>query len=166
MPPLPRIPLRRSVSDEHLATRGNLLSIFPRPSGARRGPAPVLDLGHVVAVAGDVLLVLDQLVAESLLGISGHIAELRHPVDHVRRQMKPVEVVADDHVEGGRRRPFLLLAADMDVAVVGAAVGQPVDQHRIAVMGDDDRLVGRKQPFRRSAVRAGRPIVAPDLQGN
>src|SRR3984893_7298477 len=57
------------VSDEHSATRGKLLSIFPRPSGARRGPAPVLDLGHVVAVAGDVLLVLDQLVAHRLLGI-------------------------------------------------------------------------------------------------
>ena len=38
---------------------------------ARPTPSPVADLRHVVAVLGDVLLVLDQLVADRLLGVGG-----------------------------------------------------------------------------------------------
>src|ERR1700674_1952578 len=109
--------MARSSTTTKMRTGPRLSPLTTRsgPGPARRGPAPVLDLGHVVAVAGDVLLVLNQLIAHRLLGISGDIAELWHPVDHVRRQMKPIEVVADDHVEGGRRRPFLLVAEQRDV---------------------------------------------------
>ena len=77
----------------------------------------------------------------SLFGVSGKVAELRHAVDHVTDEMEAVEVVAHDHIERRGRRLLLLVAANMDVAVVGA----PVDQPGIAVMGKDDRLVGREQ---------------------
>src|SRR5947207_2540954 len=96
-------------------------------NAGRLRPAPLLDRGHVVAIAGDVLLVLDQFVAHLLLGVSGEVTELRHAVDHVAREMEAVEIVADDHVERCGRRPLLPVAANVDVVVVGAAVGQPVD---------------------------------------
>ena len=67
--------------------------------------------------------------------------ELGQAVDHVRHQMEPVEVVHDRHVERRADRPFFLVAAHVQVLVVGAAVGQPVDQPGVAVVGEDDRLV-------------------------
>ena len=70
-------------------------------------------------------------------------AEARHPVDDVHHEVEPVEVVEHDHVERRRGRALLLVAADVEVGVVRPAVGEPVDQPRVAVVGEDDRLVGR-----------------------
>ena len=64
-----------------------------------------------------------------------------HPVDDVDHEVEPVEVVEHDHVERRRGRALLLVAADVEVAVVRPAVGQPVDQPRVAVVGEHDRLV-------------------------
>ena len=43
--------------------------------------------------------------------------------------------------KGRRRRALLLVAAHVQVRVVRPPVGQPVDQPRVAVEGEDDRLV-------------------------
>src|SRR5688572_11524869 len=51
-------------------------------------PAPVEDLRHVLTVLADALPVLDQLVADGLLGIRGACPQPRHPIDHVPDQMK------------------------------------------------------------------------------
>jgi hypothetical protein len=71
--------------------------------------------------------------------------QFRHPVGHVHDQMKAVEVVEHHHVERRGRGALLLVAAHMQVGVVGAAVGQAVDQPGIAVVGEQDRLVGGEQ---------------------
>jgi len=60
--------------------------------------------------------------------------------------VEPVEVVEHRHVERRRRRALLLVAAHVDVLVVRTAVGEAVDQPRIAVVGEDDRAVWREQP--------------------
>ena len=73
------------------------------------------------------------------------IAQRRHAVDHVDRQMEAVELVQHRHVERRRGRAFFLVAAHVHVVVIGAPVGQPVDQPRIAVEGEDHRLVAREQ---------------------
>ena len=75
----------------------------------------------------------------------GALAEAGHAVDDVHDQVEAVEVVEHDHVEGRGRGALLLVAAHVEVGVVGAAVGQAVDQPRIAVVGEDDRLVGGEQ---------------------
>jgi hypothetical protein len=46
-----------------------------------------LPLRHVVAVPGDGLAVLDQLVADRLLGASGAHRDVGHAVDHVADQL-------------------------------------------------------------------------------
>src|SRR5918995_4910922 len=47
------------------------------PAGrCRLAPLPARDIGHVVAVARDVFLVLDQLVLDRLLGVGGPRPEL------------------------------------------------------------------------------------------
>ena len=60
-------------------------------------------------------------------------------------EVEAVEVVEHDHVERRRGRALLLVAAHVEVVVVRAPVGEPVDQPRVAVIGEDDRPVGREQ---------------------
>ena len=49
------------------------------------------------------------------------------------------------HVERRGGGAFLLVAAHVEIAVAGPPVGQPVNQPRIAVEREDDRLVRREQ---------------------
>src|SRR5260370_11794499 len=82
-------------------------------------PPPVRDFRNVVAVLADIVLVLDQLVAQRLLEVSGPSAELRQSVDHVHDQVEAVQFVEHDHVERGGGRAFLFVAAYMQVLVIG-----------------------------------------------
>src|SRR5204863_157368 len=45
----------------------------------------------------------------------------------------------------GQMPDLSLTRSDMEIFVVAAAIGQPVDQRRVAVMGKDNRLVGGEQ---------------------
>ena len=78
-------------------------------------------------------------------GARRSVAKSGHAVDHVDDEVEAVEVVEHDHVERRRRRALFLVAAHVQVRVVGAAVGEPVDQPRIAVVGEDDRPVAREE---------------------
>ena len=82
-------------------------------------------------------------------------AETGHAVDHVDHEVEAVEIVEHHHVERRRRRPLFLVPANVQVARVRAPVGQPVDQPRVAVVGEDDRPVAREQ---RVEVRVAQPV--------
>ena len=56
-----------------------------------QAPLPVQNLGHVLAVLVDVLRVLDPLVADRLLSVSGSGAKLRHAVDDVAHEERPMQ---------------------------------------------------------------------------
>ena len=77
--------------------------------------------------------------------------------------MEAVEVVQHDHVERRRRRALFLVAAHVQVLVVRAPVGQAVDQPRVAVEGEDDRLVLGEQGVE-IAVRQAVRMLARRLQ--
>src|ERR1700734_3054048 len=132
------------------ARRGDALNVVaPGRGRARRRalapPRPVLDLRHVVAVAANVLAMVDELVADFLLGVCGALAKLRHAVDDIADQMETVEVVDHAHVERRGRGSLFLVTAHMNVVVAGAPIGQAMDQPRIAVKGEDDWLVDSEQ---------------------
>ena len=129
---LPRRPCRSSLQGSPGPSSGSASLVVHFQSRISGMSSPYL---------ADVLTVLDQLVAHGLLGVRGLAAELGQAIDHVPHQVEPVEVVHDGHVERRADRPFFLVAAHVHVLVVGAAVGQPVDQPRVAVVGEDDRLV-------------------------
>jgi hypothetical protein len=89
-----------------------------------------------------------------------------HAVDHVDHEVEAVEVVEHHHVERRRRGALLLVAAHVDVGVVRAPVGEPVDQPRVAVVGEDHRLVGREQRVElASTARAGARCRAAGASG-
>src|SRR5262245_12310220 len=64
-----------------------------------RAPFPTADRRQVVAVLGNVFLVLDQLFVDRLFEVRGLGAKLRQTVDDVFHQMESVKIVHDDHVE-------------------------------------------------------------------
>ena len=105
-------------------------------------PHPILHLGHVVADLVDIVLVLNQLVLELLPCVGTAALQLRQAVDHVDRQAEAVGLVHHHHVERRRGAAFLDIATRVQVVVAVAAVGQAVDQPRVAVEGEDDRFVG------------------------
>src|SRR5262249_10682503 len=104
-------------------------------------PDPVADLGIVLAVLARVGARADPAVAHLLAQAAARLGEARDTVDHVHDEVEAVEVVEHDHVERRRGRALLLVAAHVQVPVVRAPVGEPVDQPRIAVVGEHDRPV-------------------------
>ena len=106
---------------------------------------PITNFGQVFPVLADIFPVHDQLVPKLLLQRGTLAAGLRQTVDRVHDEMKAVQVVQHRHVKGRRDSAFLLVAADMDVAVVGSAVGQLVNQRRIGMEGEDNWLVSGEQ---------------------
>src|SRR5207245_2306709 len=71
-----------------------------------QSPLPIPNLRQVLAALSDVLLVLDEFVADGLLGVGGLGTELRHAIDDVSDEMKAVEVIHHHHVEWSRGRAF------------------------------------------------------------
>src|SRR5438128_11234404 len=61
--------------------------------------------------------------------------------------MKAVEIVQHDHIERRGGRSILLVAAHMQLVVIGPAIGETVDQPRITVEGEDDWLVPGEEPI-------------------
>src|SRR5882724_11371452 len=124
-------------------------SVFPTP-------LPVAHLRQILAMFGNVLLVLDALVTHSLLGIGHAGAELRHAIDDILYKMEAVEIIQDHHVKGGGGGPFFLVAAHMQVGMVGATVSQAVDKPGIPMESKDDRLIRREQHVEGSVTQAVR----------
>jgi len=65
----------------------------------------------VLSAFVDVVAMLDEDVANGLLGIGGARAELRQAIDHVRHQMKAVHLIQHNHVKRRRGRSFFFVAA-------------------------------------------------------
>ena len=124
-----------------LALRGGLTAA----GRSVAAPCPLRDLGHVLAVGDNPLAMPGTAVDHLLAEHSRTRTEPGHPVDHVHHQVEPVHVVQHEHVERGRRRSLFQVAPDVQVVVAVTAVGQPVYQRRIAVIGEDHRLVRGEQ---------------------
>src|SRR5580692_8746991 len=110
-----------------------------------RSPAPVADFRHVIAVFADIELVAFHhrpITRRRLLHLA---AEPGNPPDGVQCELVAVEIVQHDHVERSGGGSLLLVAAHMDIVVVVPVVGQLVDDRRIAVIGENHRLVGGEQ---------------------
>ena len=104
-------------------------------------PFPVSDFRQVLTVFLDVLLVLDELVLEPLLQVDALVAGLRQAVDGIHHEVEAVQIVQHRHIKGCGDSAFFFVATDMDIVVISSSVGQPVDQPRVSMEGEDYRLV-------------------------
>src|SRR5579862_3001618 len=102
---------------------------------------PVADLRHIVAMFVDVELVLDELISQPLFFVTRDALKPRNTVEHVARQVKPVEIIQHSHVERRGRGSFFLVSTDVQVVVISAPVGQAMNEVWIAMEGKNNRLV-------------------------
>src|SRR5882757_4361465 len=68
-----------------------------------------------------------------------------YAANDVKRELKTVDIVEHTHVEGCGGGAFFFVSAHMNVAVIPAPVGQLMNQHGVAVEGEDHRLVGGEE---------------------
>jgi hypothetical protein len=85
---------------------------------------PVGDVGVVVAVDPAPGAGVEAGVDHGLAEGAGAGGQAGGPVDDVEDELVAVQVVEHDHVEGSGGGAFFFVAADVDVVVVGAAVGE------------------------------------------
>ncbi len=71
-------------------------------------------------------------------------AEARHAIDHVDGKMEPIDLVEHAHIERRGGGAFFLVPAHVQL-LVGAPVGEAVNQPGVAVVVEDDLLVFREQ---------------------
>ena len=92
-------------------------------------------------MARNVLFVFNQFIPKCLLDVGCVGSEAGYAVNDIRDQMKPVQIVHHRHIKGRGGRPLLLVATHVQIRMVRAAIGQAMDQQRIAVEGKNNRRV-------------------------
>src|SRR5215467_12692922 len=107
-----------------------------------RAPLPVFDLGHVLTMLRNIDLVPLHLLVIALRCFGYEMRKSRNSPNGVKFELETIQVVEHHHIEWSRGSSFFLIAADVNIVVIVAAVGELVNQSRIAVISKDHRLVG------------------------
>src|ERR1700685_485043 len=123
------------------------------------GPYPPLYFGHVLAMLPDVTCMLKQLIAELLLDVRSADRKPGDTVDDVDRKMIAIEPVEHDHVERRRGRSLFLETVNMHLGMIGAVIGEAVDQIRVAVISKDHGLVAGEHAVEITVTDAVRMLV-------
>ena len=74
---------------------------------------------------------LDHLIVQPVLRVRAGIAQTRHAIDHVDGEGEAVDLIVDREFQRRVDVALLLVAAHVHVVVIGAAVGELVNQPRI-----------------------------------
>src|ERR1039458_10112898 len=105
--PSPAIPCRRRPA------------LSPSPSVAVDSlviaPLPVANLRQVLSMFVNVKLVLNKLVLNHLFQVRPLRADPRDAIDHIRHQMKAIQIVLHSHVECRRDGAFFLVASNVQI---------------------------------------------------
>lgn len=88
-----------------------------------------------------VISAFDLLVQESLLRVPTNSLQPRHSVNNIHGKAEAVDVVVNGQLQRRIDAAFLLVAAHMDIFVVLPPISQSMNQLRIAMEIEDDRLV-------------------------
>ena len=110
----------------------------------RPPPPPVLNVRQVFAILPNESVMVFEFCLQSHEDVRDLLCKTRNAGDGFNSKMIAVQLVQHGHVEGGRCRSLLHEAADMEVAVIGASVGQSMDEIGIPVIGKNHRLIARK----------------------
>ena len=122
-------------------------------------PLPIADFRHVLAVFGDVSLVFDKLVADGLFYKGSAGTKLWNTVNSIGNEMEPVKAIHHHLIEGRAGGAFFLVAMHMKIPMIGATIGEPVNQRRIAVIGEDDRLIYCEELIEFSIAQTMRVVI-------
>ena len=95
-------------------------------------------------MAGHIIPMLEQLVSQELFEMPADVAQPLDPVEDVASEVKPVELIEHRHIERCGGRALFLVASDVEIRMVGAPVGETVNQPWVPVKGKNHRFIGGK----------------------
>ena len=104
-------------------------------------PFPVDDLGCIDPFPVGMVLTVDLQVPKRVPGMRPTRLKGRNAVDCVHRQSKSVDLVLDGQFHRRIDVALLLVAADVEIIVVVPPISQAMDQPRVGMEIEDDRLV-------------------------
>jgi hypothetical protein len=88
---------------------------------------------------------IDLQIAESLLGVRPDSLQLGRAIDGIDSEAEPIDLIVDRQFHRRIDVALLFVTAHVEILMVGAAVGQAVNQSRIAVEIENHRAVHREQ---------------------
>src|SRR5581483_5063571 len=100
-------------------------------------PRPIRYLRAVDPFGVGVVDGLDDLVLEPPFDVCGGVLQARHAIADVDGEVESVDLIDDRQLERRVDVAFLLIAANMDVVVISAAVRELVNQRGVAVEVED-----------------------------
>src|SRR5271156_5850855 len=93
----------------------------------------------------NVLLVFDELVTQQLLEVATNFLQSWNAIDDISCEMETIEIVKHRHVKRRGGGALFFVAAHMHIVVITPAIGEPMNQPWITVIGEDHRLVDGEQ---------------------
>ncbi len=108
-------------------------------------PLPVDYFWLVSAVLVGIGKVFDNGIFHSLLNVGGGRTQFGHPINHINYQIESINLVSNCQLQRCVDIAFLLVAPDMNALLIGAPVGQLVNQPRVAMEVKNYGLVWGKQ---------------------
>ncbi len=106
-------------------------AVINRLVSAWRRPLPVTNFFEILAVFGNILFVLDQLVVHLLNQMRAFVAKLRQMHNRVFYKVEAVDFVLYTHIERSGNRTFFQIAMYRQTAVM-TVISQLMNQCRIS----------------------------------
>ena len=104
-------------------------------------PLPVQNLRQILAVLGDIILVLYQEIIHLLIQMACLISQLRQMFQRFLNKAETVYVILNPHVEGSGNSAFFNISVNIETLFVGSSLGKLVNKLRISVESEYNRLV-------------------------
>src|ERR1700730_5852594 len=123
-------------------------------------PFPIANLGLIDAIGEGVVEALANLVLQPILDVSAGDLQPGHAIDRVDGEVETVGLILNCQLERSADASDFLVAAHVQVDVIGPAVGQLVNQRRVAVKIKNDWLVDREQAVKVAVGKTMRMFAA------
>lgn len=126
-------------------------------------PDPVRRLRFVDSELVSVVAAFNLLVEESLLGVAANLLQPGHAIYDVHCQTETISVVIDREFQRSVNVALFLVAADVNVVMIRAPVGEAMDELWIAMEVEHHGLVDSEQRIK-VAIRQAMRMFAGRLQ--
>lgn len=81
----------------------------------------------------DITFVFRQFIPSNLFNVCTFCQQLRNTIDRIHDQMEPIQIIQHDHIKRGRCRSFFFVAANVQITVIRAAIGETIKKERLSV---------------------------------
>ncbi len=122
-------------------------------------PLPIPDLGHILQMLTDIVVVALELLVEEVDGILSLQTKTGDMLQCIERKVEPAHFIQNHHVEGRRGRSAIHVAVYMKAAFIGAPMNEGMNEPAIVVEGEDHRRRLGKERVERHFVHPVRMLV-------